>query len=188
MTVGDFDSAQSLMPKIEYALENLPLEKSRRITLKNNVATLYFCVENYKLCLIWANKIIKDAKSTIKLELQRKARFFAMFSYIEIEEHFDEVDNLYRAAQRYFTKHGLKANIDVEFILLDYLLKYHKSPTHHKNAIVNQFKLTIESFQSDPIKRRTPGLEEFHFWARSKLEKRPMAQLIKESNGPGNKN
>jgi hypothetical protein len=188
MSSGDFDKAELLIPGIESALKKYPIKKSSITTIKSNIATLYFCKEEFNLCLAWASKIINDSKSNIRLDLQRKARLLTFFAYIELENNFESIDNLYRSTHRYFVKNDLKANIDVELILLDYLWKYQNSIKNQQNNIVSQFKLAIEGFQNHQTKRLTPGLEEFHFWSRSKLEKKPIAVLIKESYRTRNKN
>jgi hypothetical protein len=181
MSSGDFDKAEMLIPEIEAGLEKYPISKSSSTTLKSNIATLFFCKEGFNLCLVWANKVIKDSKPGIRIDIQRKARLLVIFSYIELGEDFDKFENFCRATQRYFIKQGLKANIDVELILLGYLWKYYNSPENLQKDIVSQLKLAIEGFQIHLTKRLTPGLEEFHFWARSKLEKKPIAFLVKEN-------
>ncbi len=182
MSKGNFDEAQSLVPGIESTLEKISASKSTIITIKINIAILYFCVENFHVCLTWVNKIINTPKSKIRIDIQGLSRLLAIVAQIEIGESYETIDNFCRSTQRFFQKNNLKNNNQESLILLDYFWKYYISSQKQKTEILDQFKLTIEEFRSHPTKKLTLGLEEFHYWIRSKLEKKSIARLIKESN------
>lgn len=186
MTEGDFDIALQLVPGIEAGLKKYTLNKGSEITLKLNIATLYFCLHDFESCLIWANKITDGPKYFQRIDIQRHIRLMVVVAKIELGVDYNDIDNFCRATHRFFVKSGLKEKSDPTHIMLDYLWKFHDSPISGQKDILRDFKLVIENIQTNPLKKSTLGLEEFHFWIRSKLEKKPMSLLIKESNGSSN--
>ena len=184
MSIGDFETAKSFVPKIEFDLESLPIRKTSSTTIKSNIAVLYFCLEDFKQCLTWTDKVINAPKSNIRLDIQKFNRLLAIIAQIELEDGFEIIDNFCRATHRFLTKNSQKKSHNNELIMLDFLWKYHKTAPKDQKEILTQFKNWIETTRKHPIKKLTSGLEEFHFWTRSRLEKKPIALLIKESNSP----
>ena len=186
MSTGNFDKALSLVPFIESALEEYPMRASSSIAIKSNISILFFCIEEFHSCLFWSNKIINTTKTNIRVDIQRTNRLRAIIAQIEMDEDNDIIDNICRSTKRYLQKNGASKTNQVELIILDYLWKYHNMLQTQKEELLSQFKLKIEEFQNHPTKKLILVLEEIHFWIRSKLEKKPMAQLIKESYGSRN--
>ena len=108
----------------------------------------------------------------------------AIVAQIEIEDDFEAVDNFCRATHRFLTKNSQKNSHINELIMLDFLWKYQKAAPNDQKEILIQFKEWIEETRKHPVRRLTSGLEEFHFWTLSRLEKKPIAFLIKESYQP----
>ena len=186
MTIGDFKKAQLLIPEIESKLKIYNIDQSSIITIRSNIAVLYFCIEDFHSCLSWVNKNITLSKSKIRLDLQKFNRLLAIIAYIETQKSFDFIDNFCRATHRFIVKSDSKEHNHVPLTMLDYIQKYLNSTEDQQKEVLIEFKMMLETFQTHPTKKLTSGLEEFHFWIRSKLEKRPIAQLIKESNSSSN--
>ena len=183
MTKGGFNEALQLIPGIEQGLEKYNINISSKITLILNVATLYYCLEDFQTCYEWSNKVIQSSKSKLRLDVQRFARLYSIISLIEMDTNYETVDNFFRSSLRFLKKTGIKDKTHPEYILLDSLWKYHDATTSERKKVLTNFKEEIIKMKSDKKMRSTLGLDELFFWIRSKLEKRPMAQLIKESQG-----
>jgi len=186
MNKGAFEEALLLIPNIEKGIKKYNLNISSKLALLLNTAILYYCIESYKDCIIWVNKIIKSYKSNHRLDVQRIARLLEIVAQIEIENDYETIDNLFRSTQRFFKNTGIKEKNQSEFILLDHLWKYHNSPKFKQKEVLINFKASIDKMKNHKTEKSTPGSDELYYWVRSKLEKKPIAQLIKESYKPGN--
>ncbi len=186
MTKGAFNEALLLVPNIESGLKKYNLNIASKITLIINVSTLYYCIEDFQSCLKWANKIVNSLKSNLRLDAQRVIRLLGIIAQIELENDYETIDNFFRSTRRFFKKTGIKEKNQSESILLDYLWKYNDSNKSKQKDVLVNFKLEIEKMKNDKKLISMLGLDELYFWIRSKLEKKPMAQLIKESYNSGN--
>ncbi|MEL6863673.1 MAG: hypothetical protein AAFP19_04605 [Bacteroidota bacterium] len=180
MNMGQFDKAQSLVPKIDAGLKKYQLNARGQLVLYGNIAILLFVMNDYKDCKDWANRILKCPKTDTRQDIQRFARILIILA--SYESNADDTDALVRASQNYFSKLPGISEVDFEPVVLKYLKKIIFAPLLEKKALIKEFDQYLQKLAEEPEKRRMLGLDELQLWTQSKLQRLPMIDLIRKKS------
>ena len=176
-----------LLPLVIFLFSTLQAQEFKtavgaRLGYPLSASLKHFITENHLACTEWLDKIINDTKSLHRLDVQRVVRLFYIVSQIELEIDYQIIDNFCRATHRFLKVSGLTDKVHSEYIILSFLRKYISVPSAEVRYTLEEFKNALDQVKNNPREAISLGLDEFLLWIRSKLEKKPILQLIEETN------
>ncbi|MEO1627929.1 MAG: hypothetical protein AAFV25_22460, partial [Bacteroidota bacterium] len=127
---------------------------------------------------------VKDAGNP--LQVLSRFRFFelqifakplpGLFTQIE-DSQLEELEGSMRSTQRYFRVYTDLKKQDYELTVLNFLKRYYNAPQAEKAEVANELTQYLQKQTTSP-NSKWPGLEEISLWAKSKVEKMPIIDIL----------
>ena len=178
--LGEFKSGTRIVAALENELNKFVtrLDKHSILLLYYKIACLYFGSGNYRTALTWLNKIINEREISLREDLHSFARILSLISHYELGND-DLVESYIKSTYRYFIKKG-DLSLYQKYIL-DFLkrLLMESEIKNVKNRFV-LLKEQMESLGKNKFEKRAFLYFDILSWLQSKIENRPVQDLIKE--------
>ncbi|MEO1515543.1 MAG: hypothetical protein AAFV95_11035 [Bacteroidota bacterium] len=176
LNTQQFDKAGELADIVKKGLAKYNLNASRRIVFHHNVAVFFFVNQQFEEAREWFGKNLQFKKSEARQDLQRIARIFYLITQIE-DSQLEELEGSMRSTQRYFRVYTDLKKQDYELTILNFLKKYYNSPHAEKAAVAGELTQYLQKQATSP-NSKWPGLEEISLWAKSKVERMPIIDIL----------
>lgn len=181
MNVGEFATAEKLVPEIESQLATyLPkVNKGRELGFYYNIAVLFFLRAKWKNALHWTNRILHDERSEHRVDLQQFARIIFLLIHFELG-NADLLEYRVPATQTWTKKKGKENGLTQ--IILPFLSSYLVRPAEESTAALWQdLDLRLGEW-IDAQKGGVPiGTEECRIWVRSKVHGITLEEALKDT-------
>lgn len=186
---GDFDKSIEQIPKIEAGLKQfkIRLDKKHESALYLNMAYAYFAVNEYSNALAWITEILNDKEIDTRHDISSIARILKLIIYYELGlndvSYYDSMDNLFRSTYRVLRQRGGIYSFESE------VLKFFKCAipniftNHDLISALKELKKAVIIYMKDPFERKALDYFDFISWIESKIEARPMREIIKQKLG-----
>ena len=143
------------------------------------IACLYFGLEDYEKCIVYLNKIIKNKHLKMREDLLCFTRVLSVVAHYEagFDYHLD-------AHLRETYKFLIKMNDlhEVQKAMIRFVRSLGDIYPHQlKTAFVNLHK-ELKQYEDDPYERRALLYLDILSWLESKIENRPVRQIIREKS------
>lgn len=173
----EFDKALAIAPEISASLERFGdlINAPKLLNFYYNLAVLYFLSEDMDNALVWLNKIT-EVKIDTRLDIQHFARILILVVYYETTEP-TVVEYIYGNTYRYLYKNE-RIN-KFEKLIFTYVRKLNKL-MDKKSMNELLMKLFVELEELKKEKPNTIGLEETICYILSRVNKRPMLDVLRE--------
>lgn len=168
MNHGNFIAAKDLLPEIIKGIEQFNLKRS--IVLIGNILIVYFVLGDYENCIIWADQVI-NLKNSTREDIQRVARLLKLIALYELGE-IDEVENSFRATNRYFKKTNLADDRFEQIILNGYLKNIFNAPVNDLKKCFENFLEFLLLEEKKSGNKKPLGFDEILIWVKNKLNYR----------------
>ncbi len=177
--LGDFKDGVNIVPEIADGLNKFidQLDPHHIVIFYYKFACMYFGNNQYQDAVFWLNKIINATNVDLRSDIQGFARILNLISHYELN-NTDLVEHYILSTYRFLIKK------DDLYEFQKYIMKFLKELT-----VIKQDQL-IEAFKR--LRKQMLGLKTssyekrafFYFdiisWLESKIENRPVGQIIKE--------
>ncbi|GJM31886.1 MAG: hypothetical protein DHS20C18_08870 [Saprospiraceae bacterium] len=174
---GDFEGVDLLLDKIDVGLTQFRISKGSKLVLIFNVVCLLFVFEDFKLCISWADRILKKEKTSSRQDIQRAIRIVQVIAYLEMEMD-EELESTIRAYQRYFQKNGLSRDA-FEFRMISHLNRYYLAPLNEQKQELVNIQKYLTGLKEDKSVHIPFGLDDlFSYWANARLNKQPIREVF----------
>lgn len=173
----EFDKALAIAPEISASLERFGdlINAPKLLNFYYNLAVLYFLSEDMDNALEWLNKIT-EVKIDTRLDIQHFARILILVVYYETTEP-TVVEYIYGNTYRYLYKNE-KIN-KFEKLIFTYIRKLNKlMDKKSMNELLMKLFKELEELKKE--KPNTIGLEETICYILSRVNKRPMLDVLRE--------
>lgn len=171
---GEFDAAAEGIEEIEEGLVKFSqkINTARKLTFYYNISLLQFLSDNTREALRWINKIIHDATSELRRDLQQSARLLLLIFHYELGNE-DLLEYLFRSAHRYLYKQ--KNPGEFELLILEFLQRLNKTvdKTAREQAFSGLYE-KMKRLKEKPKKSVAPGQNEVFLWLESKVLQQPI--------------
>ena len=139
---------------------------------------MFFILEDWKHALNWVNKIIDD-KSDTRKDIQHFARILSLLFHYEMGKG-DLLEYMTRSVYRYLERE--ERLLGFERIMLIYLKKF-PFALDNKELLKSfaNLKKEIETLENTPGERAHLGMSEMIMWLTSKVEKRRLEEIVRET-------
>ena len=178
--LGDFALGVSLMNRIKPGLEQFisQLDNHSRVIMYYKMACLYFGNEDYSEAITWLNRIINSDNIDIREDIHSFARILNLISHYELGNH-DVIDYYIRSTYRFLSR---KDDLhEYQRFILNFLKKLNNRFT--EELLIPEFiklRKQLIPLQENPYEKRAFIYFDIISWLESKIEKRPVQEVIKE--------
>jgi hypothetical protein len=162
------------------------LDKHYVLIFYYKIACLYFGAGDYAKALSWLSKITRQAGEDLRLDIHSFARILALICHYELE-NLDTMEYQIRSTYRFLVKHGNLGPF--QHLILDFIRKLMKGMDAEKlPAAFLKLKKDMLILAKDPYSSKVFVYFDMVSWLESKLEGRPVQEVIKEKAGRRIKN
>ena len=176
---GSFDEGLNLIPRIENKLKkfNTRLDEHHKMIFYYKFASMQFGAGNNKACIFYLDKIISNKSLSMREDLQVFARVLNLVAHYEAGLDY-HMETLLRSTYKFLLKINELYEVQKEMI------KFIKSlqnmyPHDLKDAFIALHK-TLKTYEDHPYERRAFLYLDIISWLESKIENKPVAQVIKD--------
>ena len=177
--LGDFEGGVKLISQIEMGLQDFidRLDKHSTIIFYYKFASLYFGIGDYSSAVYWLNKIINTPNISIRQDIHSFARIMHLVAQYEME-NYDVLDYYVRSTYRFLAK-----RYDLR-LYHKYILNFLRNlSTPNEMTLRRGFAKLREQLlplMEMPYERRYFVYFDIISWLESKIQARPVQQVIQE--------
>lgn len=185
--LGEFTAGTRIVRKLESELTDfLPLlDRHTVLIFFYKIACLYFGAGQFKTAIRWLGRIINEKEGLLREDLHAFARILRLISYFELGDA-ESVEYNIRSTYRFLRKKG---ELEKYF---EIIINFLKASRHFTNEALlldafRQLKSEMELLQSSKFEKRAFLYFDMISWLESRIQKRPVEEVIKEKRQAGSK-
>jgi hypothetical protein len=177
--LGDFKDGVAIIPEIADGLNRFigQLDPHHIMIFYYKFACMYFGNNQYQQAVFWLNKIINATDVDLRSDIQGFARILNLISHYELNNN-DLVDYYILSTYRFLIKKEDLYNFQ------KYIMKFLKAlTTINPDQLIDAFKTLrnqMMGLKNSPYEKRAFFYFDIISWLESKIERRPVGEIIKE--------
>ncbi|MEJ2004177.1 MAG: hypothetical protein P8X57_04260 [Cyclobacteriaceae bacterium] len=178
--LGDFSHGVSLINRIEHLLDPFirQLDNHSRLILYYKIACLYFGDAKYGECIQWLNRVNSAEQINLREDIHSFARILSLISHYELG-NTDVIEYYIRSTYRFLLRR--KDLYSFQKYIIRFLKKLNERLSD--DELINAFaelRDQLRPLQNNPYERRAFMYFDIISWLESKLEHRPVGDVINE--------
>ncbi|MGB5942801.1 MAG: hypothetical protein WBG71_07955 [Leeuwenhoekiella sp.] len=177
--IGDFNVDDGLVAEINQRIKNLGnrLDQHHIMVFYYKIGCLYFGAGNNKMCIEYLGKIINNNSLKTNEDLMCFARILNLVAHYEAGMDY-HLEALLKSTYKFLIKMDDLHEVQKEMI------KFLRNlgeifPSELKNEF-KKLRKRLEMYQDDPYERRAFLYLDILSWLDSRIQNRPVAEIIKE--------
>ena len=178
---GDFEAGEYLVKEIEdrIILYKDRLDNHHIVMLYYKISCLYFGMGKHKECISYLDQIIKPKKLSVAEDLQCFARILSLIAHYECGLDYD-LERQFKDTYRFLLK--MENLQEVQKILITSIKEMQDVfPYQIKNEIKKIYE-KLKIYEDHPYEKRAFLYLDILSWLESKIENKPVAEIIREKN------
>ncbi len=183
--LGMRDEGEALVRKLEKKKEQLDLYHRKYVLLHLyfNIAYFLFTVGQYSPSIRWLNRVLNDTDIKTAEDLHASTRILTMILQFELGRS-ELLEYLARSTYRFLNK--LEGLYRFEEIMLAFMKRFSKNDTlrQDKNVFI-KLKSDLLDAGYEPGERNALSTLDLVSWVDSKIEERPLHEILKAKNTNG---
>lgn len=178
---GQFSNAEELIEKISKKIDKFKdrLDEHHIMIFYYKIACLYFGDGNNKKCIEFLKKIINNKSLEMREDLMCFARILNLVAHYEAGLDY-HLDSLVKSTYRFLIKMNDLHEVQKEMIKFLRNLP-DVSPLNIKDEF-RELHGKLKKYEDHPFERRAFLYLDIISWLESKIENRPVKEIIKEKN------
>ena len=178
--MGDFGRGVQLIEKIKPGLEQFieQLDNHSRVIMFYKTACLYFGNDNFKDAILWLNKIINSTDVNIREDIHGFARILSLVCHYELG-NIELIQYNVRSTYRFLLK--TKDLHQFQRYILNFLKRLNATMT--SKELIKHFEKLRENLiplSENQYEKRSFIYFDIISWLESKIENRPVKEIIRE--------
>lgn len=175
---GRFSEAMKMLPEIEDKLDEYALfiDKHRILVINYKIAMVYFGAGDYNKCIDYLHKIIND-HIDLRTDLQCYARLLHLIAHYELG-NYSLIEYLTKSVYRFMAK--MKRLTVIEEAMFKFLRSSFHVSRSELRILFHELLETLKQYEKTRFETRTFAYLDVISWLESKVNQKPMAQIIKE--------
>ncbi|WP_415376570.1 hypothetical protein [Patiriisocius sp. Uisw_017] len=176
---GSFTEGLALIPQIEKELIPFSnkIDEHHKMVFYFKFASMHFGAGNNKECIAYLDKIISNKTLSMREDLLCFSRVLNLIAHYEAGLDY-HIEALLRSTYKFLIKMNDLHEVQLEMMKFIRGLQY-IYPHEIKDAF-KKLLLTLKSFEDHPYERRAFLYLDIISWLESKIDKKPIAQVINE--------
>ncbi|RUT72921.1 hypothetical protein [Ancylomarina longa] len=178
---GTFDKGIHLIPKIEnFISENkFGMDNHRALVFYYKIACLYFGNGQYKEAIKYLNRITNMKDTSLRGDIHCFSRILNLISHYELE-NTELLEYQIRSTYRFLAK--MEDLQEIQKYILRFLRKLSSiSPDQLKDEL-KKSRIDLQKWVNDPFEKRAFLYLDIISWLDSKIQNRPVQEIIMEKN------
>lgn len=184
-SIGHFDRAISLVPKIEEGLAKFEgkISKLREAHFAMSIAVACYGSGQLQQALRWTTRLLNDSAIGKNEWIFAVAQVFALILHIELD-HRDLLPYVSRNVQRYLKTRNRAYQF--EHVFLRFAEKISKTAQEKEmQPLFAELNEQLKKLDEDPFEKTAFEYFDFPAWAESKVSKRSFREITEEKAGVG---
>lgn len=179
--VGNFEGFESLVSEVIEGIKSpkYRIDEHHVMVFYYKIASLYFGAEDYITSIEYLGKIINAKSLKTREDLMCFARLLNLIAHYEAGKDY-YLESLLRSTYKFLIKmndlHGVQKEMIAFMKGLDTIYP------HELKKAFKKLHTTLKAYENDPYERRAFLYLDVLSWLESKIENRPIAQVIKEKS------
>lgn len=168
------------LSQMENTPEFLSLAYAQKVLMYYNTACIYFCAGEYSNVIKWINKILNDSRQDTRADIYGMSKLLNILTHYEMG-HEDFLSYITRSTYRYLDKNNRLSGF--EKLILKFAARYmtgQKNKKEFSNKLP-ELKNEVIAGAKDEMEKKVIQDSLFYKWIISKLEKRPISEILRES-------
>jgi len=177
---GTFTEGTRIVNRLKSELVTvLPvLDKHSVLLFYYKIACLYFGSDNHKEAVKWLNLIIHSKEGDVREDLHEFARILALISNFELGNE-EMIENQVKSLYRFLLRKGSLSRF--EQLILRFLRRLSGVQTEKRlKPLFTELKTNMEKLEHQRFERRAFLYFDIISWLKSKIEKRPVQDILLE--------
>jgi hypothetical protein len=176
---GDFDNGDPLVEKIEKKIKKYGsrIDGHHIMIFYYKIASLYFGNGNYSRCIEFLKKIIDNKSLEVREDLMCFSRILNLVAHYEAGKDY-HLESLVKSTYKFFIKMNDMHKVQKEMIRFLRNLP-EVSPLYIKDEF-RKLHTTLKVYEDHPYERRAFLYLDILSWLESRIEDRPVAEIIAE--------
>jgi hypothetical protein len=183
--LGMVDEGLKLVDKLREMKEHLSLYHRKYVLLHLyfNVAYFLLSAGRFSPAIRWLNQVINDTDIKTAEDLHSSTRILTIILQFELGRS-ELLEYLARSTYRFLTK--LEGLYEFEEIMLEFMKKISKNDQlRNDKETFMKLKADLESVTYEPGERNALSTLDLISWVNSKIEERPLHEILKAKNTNG---
>lgn len=177
--VGDFEGFETLVNQVNEGIASpkYRIDEHHVMVFYYKIASLYFGAGDYITCIEYLGKIINAKSLKTREDLMCFARLLNLIAHYEAGKDY-YLESLLRSTYKFLIKMD-----DLHVVQKEMIAFVRGLDTIYPHELKNAFKklhTTLKTYEDDPYERRAFLYLDVLSWLESKIENRPIAEVIKE--------
>ena len=176
---GDFKESLKIIPKVLVGIEinkNF-IDHHHIMLLYFKIACMYFTVNDYDNCIKYVNMIMKNKNIKMREDLQCFTRILNLIAHWEAGRDYN-LDKIIRDTYNYLDK--MNDLHEVQKTILKYLNGLENIYPGEIKGFLRSLHSELKKFEDDPYEKRAFLYLDIISWLESKINNKPVADIIKE--------
>ena len=178
-STGEFESGKRLIPEVLAGIDNYKdrIDPHHIMVLYYKVACLYFGLMDYEKCIFYLKKIIQNRSLKMREDLLCFSRVLNVFAHYEAGFDY-HMDALLRDTYKFLIK--MDEMYEVQKAMIRFLRSLGDIYPHELKGAFQKLHKELKGYENDPYERRAFLYLDVLSWLESKLQNRPVHEIIKE--------
>ncbi len=178
---GNFEEGLKILPDVINGIDSFKnqIDPHHIMLFYYKIACLYFGLENYEKCILYLDKIIKNKHLKMREDLLCFTRVLSVVAHYEagFDYHLD-------AHLRETYKFLIKMNDlhEVQKAMIRFVRSLGDIYPHELKAAFVKLHKELKKYEDDPYERRSFLYLDILSWLESKIENRPVGEIIREKS------
>tara|TARA_B100000575_G_scaffold167761_1_gene134215 strand:+ start:64 stop:1545 length:1482 start_codon:yes stop_codon:yes gene_type:complete len=176
---GDFKESLKIIPKVLDGIEANKnfIDHHHIMLLYFKIACMYFTVNDYDNCIKYVNMIMKNKNIKMREDLQCFTRILNLIAHWEAGHDYN-LDKIIRETYNYLDK--MNDLHEVQKTILRYLNGLENIYPGEIKGFLRSLHSELKKFEDDPYEKRAFLYLDIISWLESKINNKPVADIIKE--------
>lgn len=170
------EQIESIIDEIE--LYRGRINKEQEIKFYYNFAYIYFGIGEYNKALFWINKVLNDNETNLRQDIYGYARVFNLVIHYELENK-ELLEYIIKSTHRYLNKRNRA--YEIEGLMINSFKKLAKAYSpEQERKLMKKLQPELDEVLKNDADRVILEYFDYSAWLKSKLEKRPLCEVIAE--------
>ncbi|MEN8812012.1 MAG: hypothetical protein ABF277_01755, partial [Candidatus Arcticimaribacter sp.] len=178
---GEFKAGQVIVPEILAHIEQYKnkIDAHHVMLLYYKLGCLYFGCEDYENAIVYLNKIVQNKGLKMREDLLCFARVLNLVAHYEAGYDY-HIDTHIRDTYKFLLK--MDDLHEVQKSMITFIRKLGDIYPHELKLHFKQLHKELKQYEEDPYERRAFLYLDILSWLESKIENKPIAQIIKSKS------
>jgi hypothetical protein len=181
--LGEFTSGTRIVKKLESELNSLipKLDRHTVLIFYYKIACLYFGASNFRTAIKWLNKIVNEKEIALREDIHSFTRILRLISYFELGDE-ELIEHNIKSTYRFLLKKGTLQHY--QYLILNFLKNLKHNSTQKKLITAfSNLKKEMRKLENSRYEKRAFLYFDIISWLESKIENRPVEDVIKQKAG-----